>query len=200
MHTLHVTIWNEFRQEKSDTSVKAVYPHGIHSALAAHWHQDAGIITDTAILDEPEHGLGHDQLAKTDVLIWWGHRAHHEVHDAVSARVEQQVYEGMGFLALHSAHFSKPFERLMGTSCRLGAWANSGRKEAIAFLDPAHPIAQGVSEGFELPRTEMYSEPFDLPPPDHVLCISSFETGEQFRSGCIWKRDKGHVFYFRPGH
>ena len=33
----------------------------------------------TATLDEPEHGLTDEVLDNTDVLIWWGHRAHGEV-------------------------------------------------------------------------------------------------------------------------
>ncbi len=30
-----VTVWNEFRHEKTDADVKAVYPDGIHEAIAA---------------------------------------------------------------------------------------------------------------------------------------------------------------------
>ena len=27
-----------------------------------------------------------------------------------------------------------------------------------------------------------------------------FPTGELFRSGCVWRRGHGTVFYFQPGH
>ena len=30
--------------------------------------------------------------------------------------------------------------------------------------------------------------------------MSWFEGGEVFRSGCVWKRGAGKIFYFRPGH
>ncbi|MFW5743740.1 MAG: trehalose utilization protein ThuA, partial [Spirochaetota bacterium] len=30
--------------------------------------------------------------------------------------------------------------------------------------------------------------------------ISWFSGGEVFRSGMVWKRGRGRVFYFRPGH
>ena len=33
--TIRVTVWNEFRQERSDAPVAAVYPDGIHAAIAA---------------------------------------------------------------------------------------------------------------------------------------------------------------------
>ena len=35
-------------------------------------------------------------LARTDVLVWWGHAAHGEVDDAVVERVYQHVLSGMG--------------------------------------------------------------------------------------------------------
>ena len=73
----------------------------------------------TATLRQEEHGLTEDVLAQTDVLIWWGHRAHDDVQDAVVDRVYRRVLAGMGLIILHSAHFSKIFKKLMGTSCGL---------------------------------------------------------------------------------
>jgi trehalose utilization protein len=46
----------------------------------------------------------------------------------------------------------------------------------------------------------MYGEFFDIPPPDELIFISWFEGGEVFRSGCTFRRGKGKIFYFRPGH
>ena len=110
-----------------------------------------------------------------------------------------RVWEGMGFIALHSTHFSKPFMRLMGTSCSL-IWREAGEKERLWVCNPAHPIARGIDRYFELPNTEMYGEPFAIPAPDEIVFISWFEGGEVFRSGCVWKRGNGKIFYFRPGH
>ena len=33
-----------------------------------------------------------------------------------------------------------------------------------------------------------------------VVFESTWTTGHRFRSGCVWNRGKGRVFYFRPGH
>ena len=33
--TIRVTVWNEYRQERSDPPVRAIYPDGIHAAIAA---------------------------------------------------------------------------------------------------------------------------------------------------------------------
>jgi trehalose utilization protein len=46
----------------------------------------------------------------------------------------------------------------------------------------------------------MYGEHFDIPPPDELFAVSWFEGGEVFRSGCTWRRGKGKIVYFSPGH
>ena len=45
----------------------------------------------------------------------------------------------------------------------------------------------------------MYGEFFDIPAPDELIFLSTFSSGEVFRSGCCWRRGKGKVFYFSPG-
>ena len=116
----------------------------------------------TATLEEPEHGLPDDVLDDTDVLTWWGHIAHDEVDDAVVDRVQEAVLGGMGLLALHSAHYSKVFQRLLGTSCSL-RWRNEGERELVWTVDPAHPIAAGVPHPIVIDAHEMYGEHFDIP-------------------------------------
>jgi trehalose utilization protein len=196
---IQVTVWNEFRHEKELEEVQAIYPDGIHRAIAEALGKAADIEVHTATLDEPEHGLTEEMLAVTDVLIWWGHKAHDDVDDAIVDRVQKRVLEGMGLLVLHSAHFSKIFRRLMGTNCSL-KWREAGEKERLWNLEPGHPITEGIGEYIELPHVEMYGERFDIPTPDKLIFISWFEGGEVFRSGCCWERGHGRIFYFRPGH
>ena len=45
----------------------------------------------------------------------------------------------------------------------------------------------------------MYGEAFDIPAPDELVFISSFEGGEVFRGGCCFRRGRGRIFYFSPG-
>ncbi len=199
--TIRVTVWNEFRHEKKEGSEPAkLYPAGMHEVIAKHLSAQPGIEVRTATLDEPEHGLTEEVLANTDVLTWWGHIAHNEVSDEIVDRVHKRVVNGgMGFIALHSAHMAKPFRKLMGTTCML-KWREAGEKERLWLIDRAHPIAEGLPDYFELPQTEMYGEPFDVPQPDNLIFISWFAGGEVFRSGCCWHRGRGKIFYFRPGH
>src|SRR5699024_3491161 len=115
---MNVLIWNEFRHEKQDEEVAKIYPEGIHGALKEFLQTD-DINVDTATLDEENHGITDEKLAKTDVMLWWGHLAHHEVADEIVEKVQQRVLEGMGLIVLHSGHFSKIFKKLMGTGCDL---------------------------------------------------------------------------------
>lgn len=200
MAPLRVVVWNEFVHERQNPAVAAVYPEGIHAAIAAGLREllPAAEVA-TATLEEPEHGLGADRLAATDVLVWWGHRAHAAVADPVVERVQQRVLEGMGLIVLHSGHFAKIFKRLLGTACSL-TWREAGERERLWVCNPGHPIAQGIDRCFELRHEEMYGEPFGVPPPEEQVFISWFEGGEVFRSGCCWRRGNGKIFYFRPGH
>jgi trehalose utilization protein len=125
--------------------------------------------------------------------------AHDEVPDEAAARVQQRVLQGMGLVVLHSAHMSKPFTRLMGTSCLL-RWREAGEKERLWVVEPGHPIADGLDPWFEIPHEEMYGERFDVPSPEATVFISWFAGGNVFRSGCCYTRGKGKIFYFRPGH
>ena len=196
--SLRVTVWNEYRHEKTDAKVAKVYPDGIHGAIARHL-QAEGLQVQTATLDEPEHGLTEDVLAQTDVLIWWGHMAHDQVRDEIVDRVHKQVLNGMGLVVLHSGHLAKIFVRLMGTTCAL-KWREIGEKERVWVIEPGHPIAEGLEEYFEIPHAEMYGERFDIPAPDTLVFVSWFQGGEVFRSGCCYQRGKGKIFYFAPGH
>lgn len=199
---LNVTVWNEFVHEQTHEAVRQIYPGGIHGAVSDALRDHLGdfVRVRTATLAEPDHGLTQAVLADTHVLTWWGHAAHEEVSDEVVERVQRRVWEGMGLLVMHSGHNSKIFRRLMGTSCML-RWREAAERERIWIVDPAHPICEGLTgECFELPHTEMYGEFFDIPPPDQLVFISWFEGGEVFRSGCTFRRGKGKIFYFSPGH
>lgn len=195
---IRVTVWNEYRHERANKQVAAIYPEGIHATIASALEK-SGLQVRTATLDEPEHGLSEQVLATTDVLIWWGHQAHGEVSDEVVERVQRRVLNGMGLIVLHSGHFSKIFRRLMGTSCDL-KWRESGDRERLWVVAPGHPIVEGLGEYIEIASEEMYGEHFDIPVPETLVFISWFTGGEVFRSGCCYTRGAGKIFYFRPGH
>jgi trehalose utilization protein len=198
---LRVTVWGENVKDRRDEAVRAVYPTGMHEAIASGLRESLGdrVAARTATLEQPEHGLTEAVLAETDVLTWWGHDAHAQVSDEVVERVKHSVLAGMGLIVLHSGHESKIFRALMGTMCSLG-WRESGDREIVWTVNPGHPIVDGVGSGFVIPEHETYAEYFDIPQPDELVFISSFSGGEVFRSGCCFTRGAGRIFYFSPGH
>jgi trehalose utilization protein len=197
---IRVTIWNEGRHEKRSPEVAALYPKGIHGALADHLNKAGGFEVRTRVLDDPHHGLDADVVDQSDVMLWWGHLHHQEVADDIVERVHQRVLAGMGLIVLHSGHFSKIFKRLMGTSCDLKWRVGPNEREILWVTQPGHPIVAGIDDHFILDHEEMYGEFFDIPQPESIFLISSFTGGEVFRSGCTWTRGAGKIVYFRPGH
>ncbi|KPV44930.1 ThuA domain-containing protein [Alicyclobacillus ferrooxydans] len=195
---MKVTVWNEFIHEKESKAIASIYPNGMHAVIADALRSE-GHDVKTATLEEPSHGLTDDVLDTTDVLVWWGHVAHDKVSDDIVRKVVKRVWDGMGLIVLHSGHFSKVFKQLMGTSCDL-KWREAGEQELLWVVDPTHPIAEGIGSHIRLEHEEMYGEHFDIPAPDELVFISSFTGGEVFRSGCTYKRGRGKIFYFRPGH
>ena len=198
MVMIRVTVWNENVHEKEIPEVTKLYPQGIHGELAAYLRTLGDIEVRTATLDDPDCGLTDEVLDNTDVMMWWGHCAHDRVPDEIARKVADRVLLGMGLIVMHSAHYSKPFRLLMGTTCSL-RWRD-GDFERVWCTNPGHPIAEGVPPCFELETEEMYGEFFDVPQPDEVVFTGWFRGGEVFRSGCCWHRGAGKVFYFQPGH
>lgn len=196
---IRITVWNEYRHEKNKPSVAKIYPNGMHEVIKSFLSEEAEFEVRTATLEEPEHGLTQEILNDTDVLIWWEHLAHDEVDDEIVNRVHARILDGMGFIPLHSSHFSKIFKKLMGTTCNL-KWRVQAEKERLWVIEPGHPIVQGISEYIELPNSEMYGEKFDIPTPDQLIFISWSEGGNVFRSGCCYFRGNGKIFYLKPGH
>ena len=198
---IRITVWNEFRAERVVGNKAAeIYPEGIHKVLADALDAQPGFEVRTATLDESEHGLTQEVVNQTDVLVWWGHTAHGEVSDEVVDRIHQRiVLDGMGFVVLHSAHLSKVFTKLMGTTCKL-RWREAGEKARVWIVEPGHPIADGLPPHFEIPQEEMYGERFDIPAPDELVLLAWFRGGNVFRCGCCFHRGKGKIFYFSAGH
>lgn len=197
--TISTIVWGENIHEQKNQDVASLYPDGLHGCIAAALNTDTAIDATTATLQETEHGLSEDRLAETDVLLWWGHAAHDRVEDAVVERVCRAVWSGMGMIFLHSAHFSKPFMRLMGSPCNL-TWREAGERERLWIASRNHPITKDLPDSFELENEEMYGEPFGVPEPLETVFISWFQGGEVFRSGLTYRRGAGNIFYFRPGH
>jgi trehalose utilization protein len=196
--TRRVLVWSE------GTAPKRVYPHDIRGAVAEGLKELEGWEVRTATLTDRDHGVSDSVLAQTDVLIWWGHILHPLVRNDRVDRIVQRVKEGkLGFIALHSSHFSKALRKLLGTECSFAAYVCDGSGLKVTVKDPGHPIAEGIRD-FSLEKTERYTEPFQVPPPESVvfdgLYLRPDGSTETSRQGLTWSVGAGRVFYFQPGH
>ena len=196
-----VVVWSE------GTAPKNVYTNDINGAIAeglkaSDLMKEWDVVV--ANLSDPEQGLPDARLAKADVLVWWGHKKHGEVSDELVAKIVKRVKEdGMGFIALHSSHFSKPLKKILGTPCSWGEYKADGTSVKITVKEPSHPIVKGVKD-FDLPLIECYGEPFAVPTPEAVPLDGMYTrpngTKAPARMGLCWIIGKGRVFYFTPGH
>ena len=204
---IRVLAWSE-RSEPAD-----VYPQGINGQFAEFLKSEKDIVVKTANITDPEQGLSEEALAASEVVIWFGHKMHARVTDENVDRVLRHIRAlGMGFMPIHSSHYSKPFQKLMlriaeekgiHLNDTPGKWAkvrNGGDPEVIQIVAPEHPIARGIKE-FTIPKTETYWNPFVVPPPDKKIFAGKSDNGMADGSdGMLWRYGKGQVFYFRPGH
>lgn len=191
---IRVLLWSE------QTEPRNIYPTGISGALADFLNKQPNMEAKTATLTDPETGVSDAVLDQTDVLVWFGHKKHADVPDDAVDRIVKHVREGgMGFIALHSAHFSKPLKKLLNATGSWTSYVNFGKPEQMWIVMPDHPIAKGVTD-FTIPQEEIYTEKFDVPEPEAVVVEGTWETGHRNREVMTWKLDKGRMVYIRAGH
>ena len=70
MSKIRVTVWNEFRHEKTKEEVKAIYPEGLHKVIGDFLAATGDMEVTLAALDDENQGLPDEVLNNTDVLIW----------------------------------------------------------------------------------------------------------------------------------
>ena len=68
------------------------------------------MVVGRAVRTPPSISQKHACHKRPSTQPTWGHKAHDAVPDEVAERVHKRVLEGIGFIGLHSAHFSKPLQ------------------------------------------------------------------------------------------
>jgi trehalose utilization protein len=193
-----VVVWSE------GTAPKNIYPMDVNTVIADGLKSLRNWQVVTASINDPDQGLSDELLNSATVLIWWGHKRHDDVKQELVAKIVKRVKEdGMGFIATHSAHYSKPLKQILGTNCGWKYYVNDGSKLTVVVKDAMHPIARNVKD-FDCPKTERYGDPFEVPKPDAFVFDGIYTlpngTTEHSQQGLTWTIGKGRVFYFQPGH
>jgi trehalose utilization protein len=147
---IRVLIWDEQQPEQT----KGYGDKFLGETLAAGLADRPGLSIKTAKLADSEQGLSDQALDETDVLVFWCHRKVKEQDDARAAAIVQRVQAGkLGFIALHSAHWAKPFVRLMQERTKDDAKKGLSAAELASvkwiFLNEA-PYYKGVKAGAPL--------------------------------------------------
>ena len=197
-----VVVWSE------GTAPKEVYPKDINGAIAdglkaSPLMKDWDVVV--ANLKDPDQGISDELLKKADVVVWWGHQKHGDVKDVLVDKLEKRVKEeGMGFIALHSAHFAKPNKRIMGTPCTFAAYVGDNKENVMLVSMPEHPICKGVAPTFTIENDERYSDPYAVPPTNEIPLVAvqvhKNGTRELANMGFCWTIGKGRFFYLQAGH
>jgi trehalose utilization protein len=117
---VRVLVWDERQPEQ-----KKAYDGGfLGDTIAKHLAGLPGLTVKSVGLDAPEQGLDEATLAATDVVIFWCHKRPLEQDEARTEALVRRVMAGKtGFVALHSAHWSRPFVRLMQERSKADALA-----------------------------------------------------------------------------
>ena len=107
---IRVLVWDEQQPKQHE----AYGDKFLGETIADHLKQLPGLSVKSTALSAPDQGLDDATLDATDVLVFWSHVRPKEQDDARVEAVVKRVMAGkLGFIALHSAHWSKPFVRLM---------------------------------------------------------------------------------------
>lgn len=107
---VHVLVWDE-RQERQAEA----YDNFLGNEIAKRLGESAEDLEIRSVgIDDPEQGLGAENLDWADVVIWWGHVRQDEVSDENVKLIMDRILAGkLDLIALHSAHFASPFMEAM---------------------------------------------------------------------------------------
>jgi trehalose utilization protein len=102
---INVLVWDE-----QQPVPKKVYAHFPGNHVADHLKKNPRLNVTSANINQPEQGLSTKALDEADVLIYWGHVRHRDISEAKSQEIVGRIKTGkLGFVVLHSAHWSVPF-------------------------------------------------------------------------------------------
>ncbi len=107
---VRVLVWDEQQPKQS----QGYGDKFLGDTIAAHLTTLSGLSVKSTNINAPEQGLDDATLDTTDVLVFWSHARQKDQDDARVEAVVKRVMDGkLSLIALHSAHWSKPFVRLM---------------------------------------------------------------------------------------
>lgn len=150
---VHVLVWDE-RQPKQAKAYDNFLGNEIAKGLRA--RSDEFELRSVS-LDDPEQGLTAGNLEWADVIIWWGHVRQGEVTSENAQRILNYVREGeLDFIALHSAHWARPFVEAMNWRSMEDARSHfsklaKGKKLTFEQVKPPRPFTVPIHGAVRTP-------------------------------------------------
>jgi len=106
---VHVLIWDERQPRQSEA-----YDNFLGNEIAKRLKEVSDFEIRSVALDDPQQGLSIENLEWADVIVWWGHVRQNVVTADNTQRVLDRVLSGeTDLIALHSAHWARPFTAAM---------------------------------------------------------------------------------------
>jgi trehalose utilization protein len=144
---IRVLVWDEQQPQQS----QGYGDKFLGETLATELAKNKDLVVKTARLADADQGLSDAALDQADVLVFWCHRKVKEQDDARVEAIVKRVQAGkLGFIALHSAHWAKPFVRLMQERSKADALKQLTPEERASakwvFVNEA-PYYKGVKAG-----------------------------------------------------
>jgi trehalose utilization protein len=186
---VRVLVWDEQQPEQK----RAYGDKFLGETIVAHLTAQPGFSVKSVSITSPAQGLDEATLNETDVVIWWSHQKNQMVTDENVERLVARVRQGrLGFIALHSAHWSRPFVRLM---------QERAKQDALAQI----PAADRAAAKFEYSNQNPLGK---VPRRDAPLTPSLHQEDGIWKltlPGCIFPAYRGdgapsHVTTLRPEH
>ncbi len=106
---IRVLVWDERQPRQSQA-----YDNFLGNEIIARLKAVEDLEFRSAALDDAEQGLSAGNLEWADVIVWWGHVRQNQVKAETAKRIVQYVRQGdLDLIALHSAHWARPFVEAM---------------------------------------------------------------------------------------
>ena len=125
---IRVLVWDE-----QQAAQKSAYDGGfLGDTIAAYLAKQPGLKVTSVNFAMPNQGLSDAELDAAQVIVWWGHQKHGLVESARVEAVVKRVLDGrLALVALHSAHWARPFVRLMQERAEL---MSANKEELYALM------------------------------------------------------------------
>lgn len=106
---IHVLVWDERQPRQSQA-----YENFLGNEIVSQLKNVEDLAFRSVALDDAEQGLSAGNLEWADVIIWWGHVRQNQVKAETAKRIVDYVRQGeLDLVALHSAHWARPFVEAM---------------------------------------------------------------------------------------